>query len=135
MEVRTLCDIPVQLLAEYRKSDQILYRDGGASGNLTILPNSGLVREKLLRAGMTLRVRLLGNDLALDAGVRRLTDGITWAPSVDNPDSGLHFFGPSKNEPDVPQVVWSQGESITNRYWFPCFDNSTDRYIKPQSVV
>ncbi|HET6277235.1 MAG TPA: long-chain fatty acid--CoA ligase [Candidatus Polarisedimenticolia bacterium] len=30
MEVRTLCDIPVQLLAEYRKSDQILYRDGGA---------------------------------------------------------------------------------------------------------
>jgi long-chain acyl-CoA synthetase len=30
MEVRTLCDIPVQLLAEYRKSDQILYREGGA---------------------------------------------------------------------------------------------------------
>jgi long-chain acyl-CoA synthetase len=30
MEVRTLCDIPIQLLAEYRKSDQILYREGGA---------------------------------------------------------------------------------------------------------
>jgi long-chain acyl-CoA synthetase len=30
MEVRTLCDIPVQLMAEYRKSDQILYRDGDA---------------------------------------------------------------------------------------------------------
>lgn len=28
MEVRTLCDIPAQLLADYRKSDQILYRDG-----------------------------------------------------------------------------------------------------------
>lgn len=30
MEVRTLCDIPAQLLTEYRKSDQLLYRDGGA---------------------------------------------------------------------------------------------------------
>lgn len=46
---------------------------------------------------------------------------------VDNPKRGLHFFGPSANEPDVPYVVWSQGESITNRYWFPCFDNPNER--------
>jgi long-chain acyl-CoA synthetase len=30
MEVRTLCDIPLQLMADYRKSDQLLYREGGA---------------------------------------------------------------------------------------------------------
>ena len=73
------------------RSDELLtplWRDGGASGNLTILPNGGLVREKLLRAGVTLRVRLLGNDLAVDAGARRLTEGITWVPTTANPDSG-----------------------------------------------
>ncbi len=47
--------------------------------------------------------------------------------TVDNPQSGLHFFGPSKDEPDVPKVVWSQGESVTNSYWFPCFDHPNER--------
>jgi aminopeptidase N len=47
--------------------------------------------------------------------------------TVDNPQSGLHFFGPSKDEPDVPYVVWSQGESVTNSYWFPCFDHPNER--------
>jgi aminopeptidase N len=46
---------------------------------------------------------------------------------VENPRSGLHFFGPSEDEPDVPLVVWSQGESITNRYWFPSFDHPNER--------
>lgn len=52
---------------------------------------------------------------------------VTIEYAVDNPTSGLHFFGPSANEPDIPYVVWSQGESITNRYWFPCFDNPNER--------
>ena len=47
--------------------------------------------------------------------------------AVDNPTSGLSFFGPSENEPDVPRVVWSQGESTTNSYWFPCFDHPNER--------
>ncbi len=52
---------------------------------------------------------------------------ITIEYTVDNPRSGLHFFGPTKDEPDVPYVVWSQGESITNSYWFPCFDHPNER--------
>ena len=47
--------------------------------------------------------------------------------TVDDPQSGLHFFAPSKDEPDVPYVVWSQGESVTNSYWFPCFDHPNER--------
>ncbi|MFQ5489873.1 MAG: DUF2808 domain-containing protein, partial [Phycisphaerae bacterium] len=47
--------------------------------------------------------------------------------TVDDPADGLHFFGPSKNEPDVPYVVWSQGEATTNSYWFPCFDHPNER--------
>ncbi len=46
---------------------------------------------------------------------------------VDDPASGLHFFGPTEDEPDVPYVVWSQGESTTNSYWFPCFDHPNER--------
>src|SRR5262249_17456440 len=46
---------------------------------------------------------------------------------VRDPKSGLHFFGPSDAEPDVPLTVWSQGESVTNRYWFPCLDQPLPR--------
>lgn len=46
---------------------------------------------------------------------------------VRDPESGLHFFGPSEAEPDVPWQVWSQGESTFNRYWFPCVDHPDER--------
>ncbi|MCH7526290.1 MAG: hypothetical protein IID39_02530, partial [Planctomycetes bacterium] len=47
--------------------------------------------------------------------------------SIDDPDDGLHFYAPSENEPDVPYVVWSQGESTYNSHWFPCFDQPNER--------
>jgi aminopeptidase N len=47
--------------------------------------------------------------------------------SVTNPPNGLHFFGPTKQAPDVPLMVWSQGEPQANHYWFPCIDNSNER--------
>lgn len=43
--------------------------------------------------------------------------------TVTDPPSGLSFFAPSKEDPEAPYLVWSQGESITNRYWVPCFDH------------
>ncbi len=43
--------------------------------------------------------------------------------SVTDPPSGLSFFAPTKEDADVPYVMWSQGESITNRFWVPCFDH------------
>jgi aminopeptidase N len=46
---------------------------------------------------------------------------------VRDPKDGLFFFGPSEADPDVPLTVWSQGESITNRYWFPCLDHPNQR--------
>jgi hypothetical protein len=41
-----------------------------------------------LRAGLALQSRVLGFDLAVDAGARRLRDGITWVAAEANPDSG-----------------------------------------------
>ncbi|MHC4107350.1 MAG: M1 family aminopeptidase [Planctomycetota bacterium] len=88
---------------------------------------------KLARDGAALRdVRHLNDGSQLDvllekplAAGEKATLVIDY--TVDNPSTGLHFFGPSENEPDVPYVVWSQGESTFNSYWFPCFDNPNER--------
>ena len=47
--------------------------------------------------------------------------------SVTDPVNGLHFFGPTEKTPNVPLMVWSQGEPQANHYWFPCIDNSNER--------
>jgi aminopeptidase N len=63
----------------------------------------------------------------------RVKIGITY--SLTDPKSGLHFFGPSEAEPDVPYVMWSQGESIDNRYWVPCFDNPNEMQTTETTVT
>ncbi len=45
---------------------------------------------------------------------------------VQEPASGLSFFSPEKNGAAAPLQVWSQGESIENRYWVPCFDHPNE---------
>lgn len=47
--------------------------------------------------------------------------------SLEKPKNGLHFRAPSADDPDVPYQVWSQGESILNRYWIPCRDQPNER--------
>ncbi len=49
------------------------------------------------------------------------------AYEVKEPESGLHFFQPSETEPEIPWMVWSQGEPEGNRFWFPCFDRPNER--------
>jgi aminopeptidase N len=71
-----------------------------------------------------------GNKLGIDLG-SRWTPGqegvIHVAYHVQDPKDGLHFFAPSKSEPDVPLLVWSQGEPTSNRYWIPCYDEPDQR--------
>jgi len=55
--------------------------------------------------------------------------------AVRNPKSGLHFFGPSPAAPDVPLMVWSQGEPTHNRYWFPCVDHPNERQTTEMVVT
>ncbi len=52
---------------------------------------------------------------------------ITVDYQVKDPENGLHFFGPTEDDPDAPLQVWSQGESIDNRYWVPCFDHPNEK--------
>ena len=46
---------------------------------------------------------------------------------LNDPADGLHFFAPNDEDPDAPLLMWSQGESITNRYWVPCFDHPNEK--------
>jgi aminopeptidase N len=46
---------------------------------------------------------------------------------VRQPRAGLHFFGPTAAEPNVPLTVWSQGEEEDAHYWFPCLDQPNQR--------
>src|SRR5262249_7253933 len=46
---------------------------------------------------------------------------------VHDPKDGLHFFGPGKDDKETPLTVWSQGEPISNRHWFPCIDQPDQR--------
>ena len=55
--------------------------------------------------------------------------------TLDDPDAGLHFFGPSENEPDVPYIAWSQGESNFNSNWIPCFDHPNERQTTEMIVT
>jgi aminopeptidase N len=48
---------------------------------------------------------------------------------VREPRDGLHFFAPSDAEPNIPWMLWSQGEAAMNRYWIPCLDQPDQRQI------
>jgi aminopeptidase N len=71
-----------------------------------------------------------GNKLAIDLGSRWTAgqEGVVHVTyRIQNPKDGLHFFSPSKEEPDVPLLVWSQGEPTSNHFWFPCYDEPDQR--------
>lgn len=54
---------------------------------------------------------------------------------VREPADGLHFFQPTKAEPNVRLSVWSQGEPTANRYWFPCYDNPNEKQTTEMIVT
>ena len=71
-----------------------------------------------------------GKKLVIDLGSRWASDqagSVNIEYVVKQPKDGLHFFSPGKTSPDVPSIVWSQGETTTNRFWFPCIDEPDQR--------
>lgn len=38
------------------------------------------------------------------------------------PQRGIYFIHPTREYPDKPIQVWTQGEDEDSRFWFPCFD-------------
>ena len=46
---------------------------------------------------------------------------------VGRPQRGLFFTGPDAAYPKKPWMVWSQGATEYNHFWFPCYDSPNDR--------
>jgi aminopeptidase N len=44
------------------------------------------------------------------------------------PRNGLHFRRPGPDSPDTYREAWTQGEQHEHRYWFPSWDEPTDRF-------
>jgi len=43
------------------------------------------------------------------------------------PQRGVYFIRPDKGYPDVTPEIWSQGEMIDNRRWFPTWDEPNEK--------
>ena len=46
---------------------------------------------------------------------------------VAYPSRGLYFFKPTKEIPEMPYQIWTQGEGEYNRYWYPSYDLPDDK--------
>jgi aminopeptidase N len=55
--------------------------------------------------------------------------------SVGEEEDGLHWFGPTRDEPDVPVVVWSQGEAVFSSHWFPCIDVPSEKHTSEMTIT
>jgi len=47
--------------------------------------------------------------------------------SVKDPQAGIFFIRPTKDYPDRPYQVWTQGQSDDARCWFPCRDIPSEK--------
>ncbi len=58
----------------------------------------------------------------------RNTDSITFQYEA-NPRRGLYFIGWNDSTGMSRKQIWSQGQGIDNRHWFPCYDAQNDKLI------
>ncbi len=45
-----------------------------------------------------------------------------------SPKKGLFFVSPDKAYPDKPRIVWTQGEEMDNRSWYPSYDYPNQKF-------
>ena len=50
-------------------------------------------------------------------------------------DKGLYFINPDGSEPDKPQQIWTQGETMANSCWFPTIDAPNERTLQEMFIT
>jgi len=60
---------------------------------------------------------------------------VTVTYSVTAPPKGLYFSGPDESDPEKPWQLYSQGESLENHYWIPCYDFPNDKATSEMIVT
>ncbi len=51
------------------------------------------------------------------------------------PTRGLYFFKPTKEIPEIPYQIWSQGEGENHRYWYPAYDMPDDKLTSEITIT
>lgn len=51
------------------------------------------------------------------------------------PDKGIYFIGWNDPAGKMRKQIWTQGQAVDNRYWFPCYDNPNDKLITETKVT
>ncbi|MHC4390322.1 MAG: M1 family aminopeptidase [Planctomycetota bacterium] len=96
------------------------------------------VRQVTDQDGNKLPFRVGGEKLTIDLAQPLAKRGAKFELTIAyaaQPRTGLHFFGPSSTEPDVPLQVWSQNETIDARHWIPCIDHPEERQTTELAVT
>lgn len=52
-----------------------------------------------------------------------------------SPKKGLFFTAPDKAYPNKPRIVWTQGEEMDNRSWYPSYDYPNQRFTTEMVVT
>lgn len=60
---------------------------------------------------------------------------MTSAGSAVTSDRGLFFVNHEGKEKDVPQQIWTQGETSNNSCWFPTFDHPTEKSTEEIAIT
>jgi aminopeptidase N len=102
-------------------------------GGVTVLPFNTLgihyrrVTVNGKPAGYTIDEQKQTIDVRLPsappAGTRLAVEFTYWA----QPQRGIYFIRPDKGYPNVTPEIWSQGEMIDNRRWFPTWDEPNEK--------
>jgi len=61
------------------------------------------------------------------------TDSVTFEYEA-NPRRGLYFIGWNDTTGTSRKQIWSQGQGIDNRHWFPCYDAQNDK-LTTETIV
>ncbi len=129
---------------------------------VTFVPAQGLVRGKVTHRFTPLRARV--DTLFFDGpGIRVLSaewNGVSVATSTSaggitvrfprpltwdeldsvtfvyeaNPRKGLYFIGWNDPTGRCRKQIWTQGQGVDNRYWFPCYDEQNDK-LTTETIV
>ena len=87
--------------------------------------------------GKKLAFRAIGDKLAIKLA-KKLEEGESVALAISysaRPRKGLYFVGPDRHYPDKYPEVWSQGESVEAKHWFPCIDHPQVKFSSEITIV
>ncbi len=51
------------------------------------------------------------------------------------PRKGLYFIGWNDDKNISRKQIWTQGQGVDNRYWFPCYDDVDDKVISETTIT